>query len=66
MHDFTADDPEELSFLEGAHLEIIDDKRDDGWWKARLNGKIGLIPSSFVEDVWSGRKQLDKFVVYFK
>lgn len=51
LHDFVAESAEELSFSVGEVLEILNDKSDDGWWKARLAGKTGLIPSSFVKDM---------------
>lgn len=51
LHDFAAESADELSFSTGEVLEILDDKSGDGWWKARLAGKTGVIPSSFVKDV---------------
>ena len=32
---YSAKDQDELSFLEGDLLYIIDDKSDQGWWRAR-------------------------------
>lgn len=46
---FAATDPEELSFVAGAVLEIVDKKRDDGWWMARAGGSTGLIPCDYVD-----------------
>ena len=45
---FQSTDAEELSFVAADMLEILDDKRDDGWWKARLNKKVGLVPASYL------------------
>lgn len=50
IHDFAPESAEELDFAAGDIIEILDDKSDDGWWKGRLSGKTGLIPSPFVEN----------------
>ena len=44
-------DPEqddELALQVGEIVEILEDN-DEGWWKGKLNGKIGVFPSNFVE-----------------
>lgn len=38
----------ELSFGEGALLFILDDKSDPNWWKARCQGKEGLVPANYL------------------
>ncbi|KAH7329972.1 hypothetical protein BKA65DRAFT_565006 [Rhexocercosporidium sp. MPI-PUGE-AT-0058] len=48
-HAFSAIEEGELSFEAGAMLEILKDDGDDGWWKARLDGRVGMIPSTFVQ-----------------
>ena len=51
-HAFSAIEEGELSFEAGATLEILKDDGDDGddgWWKARLDGRVGMIPSTFVQ-----------------
>ncbi|ELU06725.1 hypothetical protein CAPTEDRAFT_21658 [Capitella teleta] len=40
---------DELSFDEGDLLYIID-QSDASWWKARCDGREGLIPSNYVEE----------------
>lgn len=29
----------------------ITEKREDGWWRGELNGKIGLFPSTYVKEL---------------
>lgn len=48
--DFEAEDDHELSFVVGDLLDVLKEM-DDGWWEARLKGKIGAIPPDFVEVV---------------
>lgn len=43
----TAEAEDELSFQEGDLLYIVDDS-DPSWWRARVRGKEGLIPSNFI------------------
>jgi RIMS-binding protein 2 len=45
-------DPEaELPLLEGQVVKVFGDKDEDGFYMAELNGRRGLIPSNFVEEV---------------
>jgi growth factor receptor-binding protein 2 len=48
-HDFQATANDELSFPKGAKLKIINTDDDKNWYKAELNGRIGFIPSNYVE-----------------
>ena len=49
LDSYPASTPEELSFSTGDVLTVT--KKDpSGWWEAEFNGKMGLIPSNFVED----------------
>eukprot|EP01095_Lingulamoeba_sp_RSL-Kostka_P016320 TRINITY_DN7945_c5_g1_i1.p1 TRINITY_DN7945_c5_g1~~TRINITY_DN7945_c5_g1_i1.p1 ORF type:complete len:525 (+),score=159.93 TRINITY_DN7945_c5_g1_i1:161-1735(+) len=48
LYDFSTSNKEELSFLEGDILIILD-KSKPGWWKAELNGKRGLIPNNYIQ-----------------
>ena len=48
-HAFNAVTEDEPSFAAGDTLDVIDDKSDDGWWKASLHGKVGMIPCTFVQ-----------------
>lgn len=51
IHPFEPVEANELKFAVGDLLDVLNDDTDDGWWEARLNGKIGSIPASYVEDV---------------
>jgi len=48
VYDYTAEEEDELSFVVGDILYILDQSEED-WWKARCKGKEGLIPSNLVE-----------------
>lgn len=50
LYRYSAQQADELSFEEGDNLYIIDIKSDPNWWKASCNGKVGLIPSNYVEE----------------
>jgi hypothetical protein len=41
-------DNRELSFKKGDKIRVIA-QEEDGWWSAELNGKLGYIPSTYVE-----------------
>lgn len=47
---FEAEDEHELGFVVGDLLDVLKEM-DDGWWEARLRGKIGAIPPDYVEVV---------------
>ena len=52
MYEYTAQYDEELSFPEGARIELLrtdDNGVDDGWWEGRYEGKVGVFPSVVVE-----------------
>ena len=52
VYEYTAQFEEELSFPEGAKIELIrmnDNGVDDGWWEGRYEGKVGVFPSVVVE-----------------
>jgi len=48
LYDFKANDARELSFKKNDKLRIIA-QDDDGWWSAELDGKLGYVPSTYVE-----------------
>ncbi|XP_022253569.1 osteoclast-stimulating factor 1-like isoform X3 [Limulus polyphemus] len=50
LYRYSAQQPDELSFEEGDILYILDMITDPNWWKASCDGKVGLIPSNYVED----------------
>ena len=57
MYEYTAQYMEELTFPEGALIELIrmdDNGVDDGWWEGRYQGKVGVFPSVVVETITNG------------
>ena len=47
---YTAEQPDELSLVEGQFVRVIEKNlEDDGWWKGEVNGKTGVFPDNFVE-----------------
>ena len=53
LYSFNSGNPEELMFLKGDLMDIIDQPLDDpDWWEARkADGTTGLIPRNYVEIV---------------
>ncbi|GAU97134.1 hypothetical protein RvY_08486 [Ramazzottius varieornatus] len=55
IYDYTADDPEDLSFREGDVIRIISrfvtSGVDDGFWKGELHGRVGSFLSSLTEEM---------------
>ena len=47
---YTADNNDELSLQLNDTVEIIDEE-EEGWFRGRLNGKEGVFPSNFVEEL---------------
>ncbi|XP_060063303.1 SH3 domain-containing kinase-binding protein 1-like isoform X2 [Ylistrum balloti] len=51
-YSYTADNDDELTLQEGEIITILDrDLEDAGWWKGEVNGRIGVFPDNFVEDL---------------
>ncbi|KAM4710440.1 SH3 domain-containing protein 19 [Discoglossus pictus] len=48
MYDFAAESEEDLSFKRGDKILIIE-RLDSEWYKGRLNGKEGILPTAFVQ-----------------
>ncbi len=54
LFDYTGQNDEELTFEEGAVINILrkdDGEVDDGWWEGEYNGRIGVFPSLLVEEL---------------
>jgi len=47
LYDFTAEDPDELTFVTGAIIEVL--SQDGDWWTGLYNGNRGLFPGTYVE-----------------
>lgn len=48
LYDFQARSADELSFQVGNELLLVDNS-DETWWKAELDGKVGVVPANYVE-----------------
>ncbi|UJR31428.1 hypothetical protein I4U23_018921 [Adineta vaga] len=48
LYDFQARSADELSFVADNELILVDDS-DETWWKAEFDGKLGVVPSNYVE-----------------
>lgn len=51
VHDFAPEQGNELGFKSGDVLDVLDDSSEDGWWEARMHGRVGAIPASYVGDI---------------
>ncbi|KAJ7103227.1 hypothetical protein B0H15DRAFT_201781 [Mycena belliarum] len=50
LHDFAPEHEDEINFVAGERIEVVerDDLYGDGWWRGRnLAGKVGLFPQSY-------------------
>ncbi|KAI8805470.1 hypothetical protein BJ742DRAFT_407933 [Cladochytrium replicatum] len=51
LHDFNAEEPDEISFAAGEPIEVIekDEAFGDGWWRGRnVRGQSGLFPMNYI------------------
>ena len=64
LYAYEATMDEELSFAEGALIEVLHkgDDVDDGWWKGKVDGKEGVFPSLVVEELGDNQK-VSKMVI---
>ncbi|MEE6478612.1 hypothetical protein FKM82_011893 [Ascaphus truei] len=54
LYDYEGQSAEELTFPDGAIIQIIrkdEDGVDDGFWKGEFNGRVGVFPSLVVEEL---------------
>lgn len=49
LYDCKGDNDDELSFVKGDVLELIE-REGEQWWVAKLNGRRGLVPANYVDD----------------
>ena len=56
LYEYTGEDEDELTFPEGAELELIktDEGVDDGFWRGRYQGREGMFPAVVVEIIPNG------------
>ena len=52
-YDYDAQDEDELTFVTGDVIEVIDKcpSADEGWWMGRLKGRAGLVPDNYFQIV---------------
>eukprot|EP00300_Choanocystis_sp_HF-7_P024389 c2582_g1_i1.p1 GENE.c2582_g1_i1~~c2582_g1_i1.p1 ORF type:complete len:421 (+),score=129.33 c2582_g1_i1:30-1265(+) len=48
LYEFESTNEDELSFREGDVMVVLEEC-EEGWWRASLNGKEGMIPFNYVE-----------------
>jgi growth factor receptor-binding protein 2 len=48
-HEFRATSADELSFYKGSKLKIISTDDDKNWFKAELDGRVGFVPSNYID-----------------
>ena len=46
--DYEAQDADELTLHMGDIVDFMEEV-EEGWWKGKLHGKVGVFPSNFVE-----------------
>lgn len=50
IYSFDAEGGEEMSVKESEQIYVVDYERTDGWWEVqKVDGKVGIIPSSYVQ-----------------
>uniref|UniRef100_A0A8D2I9I8 Proto-oncogene vav n=1 Tax=Urocitellus parryii TaxID=9999 RepID=A0A8D2I9I8_UROPR len=52
-YDFCARDRSELSLKEGDIIKILNKRRQQGWWRGEIYGRVGWFPSNYVEEDYS-------------
>lgn len=53
LYDYDGAESDELTFKQGDIFEKLEDEDEQGWCKGRKNGKVGLYPANYVENVAS-------------
>lgn len=50
LYDYDASQNDELSIRPGDIINVYD-KQMDGWWQGEKNGRVGIFPASYVEEI---------------
>jgi len=50
LYDYDATEDNELTFKEGDKI-LLYEKHESGWWTGEHNGKPGLFPMNYVQDI---------------
>ena len=48
-YDFVGETSKDLSFKKNDLVRLID-KKKTGWWLAEVDGRIGFVPSNYLEE----------------
>uniref|UniRef100_A0A0P4WA05 mitogen-activated protein kinase kinase kinase n=1 Tax=Scylla olivacea TaxID=85551 RepID=A0A0P4WA05_SCYOL len=55
LYDYEAQGDDELSLRHGEMIEVLSRdvkiSGDEGWWTGKINGKVGIFPSNFVQNI---------------
>lgn len=51
LYEYVGADEHELDFFVGDVIKVIQKDEETGWWTGELNGRTGLFPSNYVEEV---------------
>ena len=52
IYDYEPKNGDELQLKKGEIVTVIDrDAGDSGWWKGEVNGKTGVFPDNFTEEI---------------
>ena len=51
MYDYDAHSELELSIKEGDLVKMVSEDKGDGWTEVEMNGKVGSVPSNYIEAV---------------
>jgi len=51
LYAFYGETESDLAFQEGDVIILLDKDDPSGWWKGELNGKVGFIPTNYVEEI---------------
>ena len=51
IYDYVGSDQHELDFFAGDIIQILEKDYESGWWTGEYNGRIGLFPSNYIEEM---------------
>ncbi len=57
IYSYAPTQPDELPLQIDEVINILDKElEDEGWWKGELNGRVGVFPDNFVEEIVGNEK----------
>lgn len=59
IYSYKQEHEDELSLNLGEIIEVVGEE-EEGWWKGRINGKVGVFPSNFVEEIIENGREEQK------